>query len=215
MPLRHTGLGGLLVMLTTGLATAGPLPVSWSYRNPLNEFTFADGASGGITIPNTVFQTLLGDGEIVASRVASYSIAPDAEPDKVTSLPYRFALELRDDLSGEVASLSFEGTLTGSLWRTGTSLGNRYTSQPVQTSDLGGSRYTVALAAFTAPTGYGDDAAGAILARVSIADIPPQLPPVVEPTAPAASAVNTPEPATALLALAGLPLLGVKRLRRR
>lgn len=208
---RHAVVG-LLLVLAAGRADAGPLPVGWSYRNPLNEFAFADGASGGITFPNTVFQSILGDGEIVASRVASYSIAPDTDPDAVKSLPYRFALEVRDDLSGEVASLSFAGTLTGDLWRTGSALGNRFAGPAVQTADLGGNRYTVSLGAFTAPTGYGDDAAGAIGARVSITDIPAPLPaPVLDSPSPASPAVNTPEPATALLTLIGLPVIAVVR----
>lgn len=210
--------GGLLLALLAGRADAGPLPAAWSYRNPLAEIAYADGASGGLTFPNTGFESLVGDAGIVATTVASYSIAPDTAPDRVTDLPYRFAVDLRDDASGEVARLSFEGLLTGDLWRTGAALRNRPTGQTVQAVELGGNRYTVELGGFTAPGGYGDEAAGVIAAWVSVAGLAAPTPEPVDPSPapgiPSAPAVGTPEPTSALIALLGLAAAGLSRARR-
>lgn len=206
---------GLVLTLVAGRADAGPLPASWSYRNPLNEIAFADGASGGLTFPNTVFQSVTGDGEIVATKVASYSIAAAANPDRVTSLPYHFEMELRDDKSGEVARLFFEGLLTGDLWRTGTTLSNQSSSQSVQSLGLGDNLYTVTVGRFTAPSGYGDEAAGAITTQVSVTGLvgpPPESTDVPTPPSPS---INTPEPTTVALVLAGLPVAWVLRSSRR
>lgn len=150
-----------------------------------------------------MFQSLAGDGEIVATKVSSYSIAPAVNPDRVTSLPYRFAVELRDDLSGETASLNFEGVFSGSLWRTGGDLRNTFAGETARTVNLGGTRYTVSLTGFDGPDGYGDDAAGAITARVGVNELAP------------ADAVTTPEPATGRLAVLGLAVAAARSRWRR
>jgi hypothetical protein len=222
---RVVTLGLAALSLLTGRAAAGELPIRWSYRNPLAEMAFAEGATGGLTFPNTVFQSLTGSAEITATQVASYSIAPDTAPDKITSLPYRFSLELRDDLSGEVARLTFAGVFTGDIWRTGSELAARYTGPTSQSVRLGGNQYGIELGGFAPPAGYGDESAGSISARVTVSEYDPpksdpdptDAPPVPDPAdGGPVSSVNTPEPGTALLVLIGLPAVGaVRALRRR
>lgn len=203
MPLRITVLSLALLSAVGRQAAAEELPVNWSYRNPLAEIAFADGATGGLTFPNTVFQPRTGSAEIMATRVASYSIAPDTTPDRITSLPFHFALELRDDLSGETARLTFAGVFSGDLWRTGSELTARYAGTTDQAVLLGGNRYRVELGGFAAPSGYGDPEAGSISALVTVFGSDPPSP------------VNAPEPATAALAALGLvTVAGAARVRR-
>jgi hypothetical protein len=203
-------MGGLFFSLLTGQAVAGPLPVSWSFRNPTNEIAFPEGATGGFSFPNTPYRSFTGGGEIVAAKLSSYSVAAESDPDRVSGLPYRFTLELRDDASGDTAGLRFEGVLSGSVWRTGSDLRNRFTGGDTRSADLGGHTYTVSLTAFDGPDGYGDGEAGSITARVSIADVGG------EPETPGGGPVvsATPEPATAILAIFDLPVVGLVRAAR-
>jgi hypothetical protein len=194
---------GMLVVAGTGFA--GPVP--WSFRAPSNETFFPAGTTGGITFPNTAFQT--GGPDIAAARVATWSIARADSPDQASGIHYHFDLEVRDDLSGQAATLTFQGVLSGSYWRTGSNLTNEFTGATLQTAELGGNLYTVALTGFDAPTGYGDEFAGRFVAGVRVGD-PVQDGgggPIGTPTA-------TPEPATLLLAALGLPVVGLVTRRR-
>lgn len=182
---------GVLALLSAGLALAGPLPLSWSVRSPTNTVARPDGVTGGFSFPNTVFEPGGWDAPVVVSTVASYSIAGGETPDRVSDLPYRFAVELRDDTSGETAQFTFGGQLSGTLWRTGSSLSNRFTGPTSRSAELGGHTYVIALDRFTPPGGYGDPAAGTITARVSLEESS------VEP--PVGGVVGTPEPGTIVL----------------
>ncbi len=177
-------------------------PVRLSFSSPSNEVVFPDGATGGISFPNTAVAPLTGDGAIVATKLMSWSIAPESSPDSVTNLPYRFALAVRDEVTGEAARLSFEGTLSGSFWRTGSDLENRFTGSGSQSVVLGGSLVTVAVTDFDAPTGYGEQFAGSISARVTVTDPPGEGDPTL---------VATPEPGSVVLALLGLTAIATRR----
>jgi hypothetical protein len=199
------------LLILTGVAFAEPVP--WSYRAPSNESYFPDGASGGLTFPNIGFQA--GGSGVVAVPLAQWSIAKAGTPDRVSSLAYHFDLEFRDDLSGDTATMTFHGILTGSYWRTGADLTNTFTGTTRQTAELGGNLFTVSLTGFESPTGYGDELAGRITAGVEVG-------PVKGggggggPNGPGGGgSVSTPEPATLLLAALGLPALGAMRAARR
>jgi hypothetical protein len=192
----------LLLLLSAAPAAAGPIP--WSYQAPANEVLVVPGATGGFSFPNTPATPASGDTEIVVTPVYAWSLASDAAPDRVTSLPYRFAVEIEDGLSGEVATLSFGAVLSGSFWRTGSELQTRFTGPTAQTVELGGHVYTMALEGFDPPDGYGEEFGGSITAWVTVRDPAP-------PSVPTA----TPEPTAAALALLGLPLAALARRVRR
>jgi hypothetical protein len=206
--LTRCTLVGLLVLLASGTASAGPLPLSWSFRSPTNTVALPDGVTGGFSFPNTVFEPGGWDAPAAVSTVASYSVASAEAPDRVADLPYQFAVELRDDASGETARFTFSGALSGTLWRTGSELSNRFTGATTQTAELGGHTYVIELDGFTPPGGYGDAAAGEITARVSLAVTSVDPPPVD-------SVVETPEPGTLLIGGAALAAGGFAALRRR
>src|SRR4051812_25221356 len=87
------------VFVLAGAAYAEPVP--WSYAGPSNESYFPAGASGGITFPNYGFQA--GGSDVVAARVAEWSIAKAGTPDRVSGLAYQFGVQVRDDASGQTA----------------------------------------------------------------------------------------------------------------
>lgn len=182
-----------VALLTPTVANAGPMQIAWSLRSPTNTIALPEGVSGGFSFPNTVFEPGNEGGGVVATSVAAYSLATADAPDRVTDLPYEFGVELRDDASGEITRFTFTGRLSGTLWRTGTDLNNSFTGPTSQTAELGGHKYKVELDGFTSPTGYGDSAAGGIMARVSVLE-PSDDTPIIE----------TPEPGT--LALGGVAL---------
>lgn len=192
-----------VLLVVAGTGSAGPVP--WSFRAPANEAYFPTGATGGVTFPNLGFQA--GGADITAARVATWSIAAADSPDRVSGLAYQFALEVRDDLSGNTAKLTFHGLLSGSYWRTGSDLTNAFTGATLQEVELGGNRFAVALTGFDAPTGYGDEFAGRITAGVRVGDAVKDGGGVLGPNA-------TPEPTTLLLAAVGLPLVGLVTRRR-
>ncbi|CAN5302878.1 hypothetical protein BH11PLA2_BH11PLA2_31760 [soil metagenome] len=192
-----------------GRAAAEPIPVAWSYRKPFNEITFPIGATGGLTFPNTEFQSFTSDQTILASKISSYSVARDSEPDLLLAQTYGFTLDIRDDASGEIARLQYQGNISGEFWRTGTNLSNEFRGESMQTATLGGNLYTVSLGDFQSPTGYGDSQAGGFYANVRINEASEST------TIPNVSPNVTPEPATLILAGVGLAGTGFLRIRRR
>ncbi|QEL19581.1 PEP-CTERM sorting domain-containing protein [Limnoglobus roseus] len=198
------GLLTITAMITLSLkAQAGPLP-AWSYRTPTNSIAGIDGLTGGLSFPNDDYASVVGGAIVPITAVYSWSGAPATDPDRVTDLPYLFGVELRDDLSATTAYLSFEGTLTGSLWRTGTELQNVFSDPFSDTTTLGGRVYSVTLEQFDAPTGYGVANGGRIWARVDIRDADEGRP--EGPSNPLEN-IHVPEPSTLVLIGTTVPMV--------
>lgn len=197
---------GALALATT--ARGEPAAV-WSYRMPFNETVIALGVTGGFSFPNEPFASATGDGLVEIGKLLSWSIAAAATPDRVSDLPYQFAVELRDDRSGESGLLTFAGALSGSYWRSGSELTADF-ADDVRTLDLGGLRYELRLAEFDAPTGYGPENGGAFRASVRVTAATPR-PEDDDPQGPVGGGAEAPEPATLLLAAVGLPAVRVFR----
>lgn len=195
----------LLAALFAGVAPAGPLPIAWSIRTPTNTVARPDGVTGGFSFPNTVFEPGVWEGSVVVTTIAAYSLAPADTPDRVTDLPYQFDLEVRDDASGDTARFTFAGELSGTMWRAGNDLENRFTGRTSQFAELGGHVYTIELDGFTPPSGYGDEMAGAITARVSV---------LSQVDGPESPVIGTPEPGTIVLAGVAVGLGGAAAARR-
>jgi hypothetical protein len=221
----------LLAACLLALPAARGEPVPITYRGPGNETAQPDGATGGFAFPNSPSAPLTVGQDFLATKVAEFSIAPADSPDRASALPYKFAVELRDEATGGTALASFAGTLTGTFWKTGANLINQFVGPTAVPVALGGTNYVVSVTGFTAPTGYGDDAAGGITAVLNLAAPPP--PPVIDPPPPpvdvppppaegpppagppAGGVSNTPEPGTLALAGAGAAAVAARRLRRK
>jgi hypothetical protein len=143
-------------------------PIRWSYAQPENVAIKTSGSSAGVTLPNQLSQSFEGSGEITVTRVAVWSLNPQAEADFVDDESYQFALGLKDEASGVEGSLVFAAILNGTFWREGVSLTNRFVGDTSQSIVLGDTRFDVALKGFVAPTGFGDEGAGRITADVLV-----------------------------------------------
>lgn len=179
-----------------------PDHILWSYRTPFNETAIADGATGGFSFPNESSTSALGDVVIGLTKVYSWSVASASQPDVVNDLPFRFSVEVRDESSAETALLSFEGTLSGRFWRTGSALTADFTGDGVRSVELSGREYEFTVTDFDAPTGYGVDGAGSIRASVRILDVDDA--PVDQPEEVSGGQLQTPEPTTLALVGTGL-----------
>src|SRR5262245_675073 len=107
--------------------------------------------------------------------------------DSFTGKEYDLKLKVKDTATGKTGTLSFSGTLTGTL----PDLTHGTNGSLTQDLNLGGNVYTVTLASFAAPGLPGSGVKGKMMADVIVSQGP----------------VEVPEPAT--LALAGLGAAGV------
>jgi hypothetical protein len=210
-PTARSVVVAVCLVLVGGLAAARAdfMFIPWSYGNPTNGTVITPGADGGLSLPNRDFIASGGDSRIQASPLVAWSSAPADAPDTVVDGAYTFGLEIRDEVSGAVATLEFAGVLNGTIWQTGSDLTNVFTGPTTRSVDLGANRYNVSLSGFVAPTGYGVDEAGGFSGSVSVRPRTGSGP-TDPPTA-------TPEPGTLVMAALGLPLAGLARViaRRR
>jgi hypothetical protein len=198
-------------ILSVSAVQAGPM---WGYRSPSNTVVQTPGEAAGLTFPNTPWLDVTGDTPITVTPVQSWSIATALSPDRVDGEFYSFGLEIKDLASGQTGTLEFDGLLTGSLWKDGTSLTNTFAGVTTQAMDLGLHRYTVELDAFEPPAGFGEAKAGRITADVVITPLGDASPPAPDDGESSPTAVQTPEPTTLVLGVIAIGL-GATSMRSR
>lgn len=209
-----------LLIAVTLLPLAARAEPIWGYRSPTNTSVQTPGEAAGLSFPNTPWADAPAAGPITAIPVVSWSAAPIASPDRVDGEFYTFDLEVKDHASGLSGTLEFAGVLTGALWKDGVSLTNTFVGPTALDLDLGASRYTVALDAFEAPTGFGEGKAGRITADVTVTALGDPALPAEGETDPAAAppeptAAQTPEPGSVvLIGMALVAGAGWARVRR-
>jgi hypothetical protein len=140
----------------------------------------------------------MGASDIGAVNITTSSTASALSPDTFTNKSYSLTINLKDDASHATGSLTFTGTLNGTVSATSTNLTTTFGSPLVQSLLLGKDLYTVSLNLPPGPS----STLGGIGAHV-----------VVE----SAQVKNSPEPAGLVLAGLGAPLvaLGLWGRRRR
>jgi hypothetical protein len=185
----------LLVPIQTARAEFIPWMYNWS-RSPTDIHADAPG-TGYIALTDESLKTAVGDSDIVATNLRTFSTATDAKPDVFTAAPYTLSLYLQDVASGQNATLNFTGQITGTLTATSSNLSNTFTGLTLQSVVLGDNRYTVSIGPFSPPGVPGSSNAGSIAAHASVL------------------VVALPEPGTLALAGAGVVLLGMNRWRAR
>ena len=178
--------------------------IAWTYSWSNSPQTIlADNPSGGGKISLTDEPTLeaVGNTDIVATNIRTFSTAPASAPDKFTNKAYSLALTLTDSTSGQSGTAAFTGVFNGTLTANSSNITNAFTSANTVVLDLGNNQYTVTLTAYTPPGPTGSTNAGAIGAHatVTVENIHPVL--------------QSPEPTALLLAAFGIPL-GLLQLRR-
>jgi hypothetical protein len=184
-------------------ARADWIPWTYSWSNSPNNI-LADNAAGGgrISLTNEATRSAVGDSDIVATNLRTYSTASPSAPDTVTNKPYTLTLNLTDTTSGQSGTAVFTGVFNGTLTATSANITNTFTGLTTAVLDLGDNRYTVTLNAYTPPGQDGSLNAGGIGARATV-------------TVETVHIASTPEPGSLVLAACGLPLLALCLRRRR
>jgi hypothetical protein len=204
--MKRTTTTGALMALLGLLATANPAQadlIPWMYNwtsNPKLVSADAPG-TGYITLTDETDRMAVGDSDIVATNLQSFSTATPSAPDFFTNKNYSLTLQLFDLVSGESGTVTFTGVLNGRLTAESANIRNTFTGETTQTLVLGGNLYTATITSFTPPGPPGAVNPGAIGANatVSVQSIIPEIP----------------EPGTLTLVGLGAGLMGWYRWRRR
>jgi hypothetical protein len=201
---RAVALVFLLAACSPARADWIPWTYSWS-NNP--DTILADNPAGGgkISLSDETSNAAVGNTDIVATNIHTFSTAPQTAPDTFTNKAYTLTLHLTDTTSGQSGTAVFSGEFNGTLTATSSNITNAFTGATTAVLDLGANQYTVKLTAYTPPGPSGSVNAGAISAHASV---------VVEPITIVA---QSPEPPALLLAVCGVPLAVpyLRRVRRR
>ncbi len=196
-PLSASG-AALLLLLTTSSVRADLIPwmYSWS-SSPAVVHADAPGTSY-VTLTDEPLKVAIGDSDIVATNLRTYSTAPANSPDHFTHASYSISLYLYDPSIQKGATMVFTGYLDGTLSASNSNLKNTFTGPTSQTVVLGNHIFTANALSYSPPGIPGSINSGSISGHITIH----------------IESVMTPEPATLTLSSLGAILLGVTRLRR-
>lgn len=189
-------------LLLGAASTARADWIAWTYNwsaSPAD--VLADNASGGgrISLSDEPTRNVVGDSDIVATNLRTYSNAPASNPDTFTNKPYKLTLSLTDGDSSKSGTAIFSGVFNGTLASDSSNITNAFTSATTVVLDLGAHRFTVTLNSYTPPGPQGSVNAGGIGAHATVT---------------VATILQTPEPASLTLAGLAVPLLWLWSRRR-
>jgi hypothetical protein len=182
-------------------------PIAWTYNwTPSVSSLSADSpGTGGVSFTNEPTKNAINNSDIVVTNLKDFSTATSANPDAFTKGgAYSFTLVLTDSASGEHATLTFTGKLSGNFSANNSNITNLFTGQTSQTVTLGKYDYTVSTVAYTPPGPPSASNSGSISAHVN-----------VQPHGGPVSGGTTPEPSTMVLSVLGLSFAGAARWRQR
>jgi hypothetical protein len=195
--------GIALLVLLTGAARARADQILWNYnwsRSPSAVLADAPG-TGYITLTDEQLKSAIGDSDIVATNLRTYSTALPGAPDTFTAKAYTLSLFLQDHDSGLSGTLTFTGQFDGTLSALSSNIKNTFTGQTTQTLVLGTNRYTARIGSYAPPGPTNSTNAGSISAHATVT-----VDPIIQ---------DVPEPSTLLLACLAAPFAGAALWRRR
>jgi hypothetical protein len=184
----------VLLLAAAPAVHADWIPWTYSWSNS-PQTILSDNGGGNISLTNEPTLSAVGDSDIVATNIHTYSTAAPGSPDKFTNKAYTLNLTLTDSTSGQTGTAAFTGVFNGTLTAMSSNITNTFTGPTTAVLDLGSNQYTITLTAYTPPGPTGSINAGAIGARATI---------VVNPIG---IVEDTPEPSAAILAAFGIPLV--------
>jgi len=192
------GSAALVLLLAPISARADLIPwmYNWS-RSPTVINADAPG-TGYITLTDERLKSAVGNSDIVATNLKTFSTATPAHPDTFTAKNYTLSLYLFDTASAQSATLSFTGQLSGTLSAQSSILTNTFTGLTTQSVQLGDNLYTATVGPYAPPGVPGSQNSGGIAAHATI-------------TVATITSIDTPEPSTIALAGLGLTLLALRR----
>ena len=202
MKFSHSHLAGVsLALLLAFVPKAHADLIPWAYnwsRSPADIHADSPG-TGYIALSDESQHSAIGNSDIVATNLKTFSTATVANPDIFTAKSYAVTLTLTDLTSGTTGSLTFTGVLSGQLTASSSLITNAYTGLTTQQLVLGNTVFTVSIGSYTPPGPPDASNLGSIGAHttVTVSHITP-----VE---------FMPEPGTLTLSLLGLAAVGVGR----
>jgi hypothetical protein len=199
-PLSRGGVALALLLALAGSARADF--IHWMYnwsRSPARVNADAPG-TGYVTLTDESLRSTVGDSDVVATNLHTFSTATPDNPDRFTAKAYSLTLFLKDVNSGLAATLVFTGQFDGTLTAGSSNLTNTFTGLVTQEVLLGAHLYTVTIGPYAPAGPPGSANAGSISAHAHIS---------VDPV------IALPEPGTLALSGLGFALLGLAHWRRR
>lgn len=180
--------------------------VPWTYNFTPSQTSFSADVpgTGGLTLTNEPLNHAQGTSDVVITNIRTFSSASRTNPDHFTHAAYTFSLVLKDDASGQTASLKFSGFFSGSDSINSSNILNTFTGPTLQTVKLGANTYTVNIGSYAPPGPPSASNAGSINAHVS----------VNETSGSTGRGGEAPEPSTLILAGTGLSFLGAAGWRK-
>jgi hypothetical protein len=197
-----TRYGPVLAVLLTAAPAARADLVHWSYnwsRSPSE--VLSDSGESKITLTDETTQQVIGDSDIVATNLRTFSTAPDGSPDHFTNKSFVLKLTLIDHASSISGALTLTGVFNGTLSEHNANITMTPTGMTTQSIILGNAKYTAKFDYFSPPGPPDATNSGSIGAHVSVTV---QL-----------LTGGLPEPNSLILASLGALLLGLARHRRR
>jgi hypothetical protein len=167
---RVPAVGIALVILLAGAAPARADLILWNYdwsRSPTDVFADAPGNSY-IALTDEQIKSAVGDSDIVATNLRTYSTAPPSEPDTFTAKPYVLSLFLQDVASGMSGTLVFTGQFDGTLSSLSANIKNTFTGKTTQSIQLGNNIYTASVGPYAPPGPTDATNAGSISAHAMV-----------------------------------------------
>ncbi|MFO0879635.1 MAG: PEP-CTERM sorting domain-containing protein [Gemmataceae bacterium] len=190
------------VVLFAPLAQAQADLIPWMYnwsRSPTEIHADAPG-TGYITLTDESNRYAVGDSNIVATNLKTYSTATIDNKDIFTAKSYSLTLQLTDVPSMTSSLLTFTGKIDGWLTAHSSYLRNTFTGATTQVVVLGTNRYSVTIDGYTPPGIPGSTNSGSISAKATV---------TVE-----AIVQQIPEPGSIVLASLGATLMSSLAWRR-
>ncbi len=198
-PLTVSGTA-LLLLFTTSCVRADLIPWMYSWSSSPSVIHADAPGTSYVTLTDEPLKVAIGDSDVVATNLRTYSAAPANNPDHFTHADYTLSLYLYDPAIQKGATMVFTGYLDGTLSASNSNLSNTFTGLSAQTVVLGSHTFTASALSYSPPGIPGSVNSGSISGHITI---------LIE------SVPTLPEPATLTLSGIGAMLLGVARLRRR
>jgi hypothetical protein len=203
---RHAArLAALAALLLPGAAARADL-VTWTYNaTPSTTFIQADGSpSAGVSLSNDPLVHAQGNSDVALTNLTTLSTADPSSPDKITQHGnWSVSLAITDTASGKSNTVTFTGTLGGTLSSLSAGVTNVFTGTTKFDFVLGNNEYVVTAGMYSPPGPPNASNKGSISAHVDVAPVGGGGP------------QKAPEPSTLLLAALGLAGAGAYRRRTR
>jgi hypothetical protein len=156
---------------------------------------------GAIQFSNEPGAWGVGNSFIVATNIKTISNANPSNLAFFTNKPYGLTLNILDDASAKVGTMTFTGVLAGGISSKSAIIFNSFTGPQTQSLQLGNHLYTVQIGPFASPGPPTSNPSGGISALVNVSTRDMGV-----PNAP--PGMNTPEPSTLVLSGLCLALFG-------